>query len=365
MAVDFSPDRWDRVKESYKLWWEGKLGRPLIPVIITEQKPMRLKPSIPLLSQQNCHDFSITPKEVIDRIDYELSIYKFLGDAYPFVNMTEFGPGIIAAFLGAISDNSSGHVWFLPPENMKETSIKDIHFEYDPDNIWLNRVKSICMEGVKKWGDQVLIAMPDIGGALDILVSFRTNETLMYDMFDYPDEVERLIWEVHDLLFRYYRELNEIIRRYQNGYTDWSSLYSDKDSLVLQCDFSFMIGPGMFDEFAKPELQAACKKLSRSIYHLDGSGQLPHLDSILGISELDVVQWVPDPGQENCGLWPEVFGKINKAGKKIQIIKGGFEDIDHIIRAIGDAEGIHRSMMYLPASEEFKAVKYLNKLGML
>lgn len=364
MAIDFNPERWDKIKETYKLWWEGKLNRPIIPVAITGQYAGRPKPSIPLLNQGNCHDFSITPSEVIDRIDYELSTYKYLGDSFPLVNLVEFGPGILPLFCGAKLDNSSGHCWFFPQDKLKDISIKDIHLEYDPDNIWLNRIKNICTEAMERWKGQVMVGMPDMGGILDSLVTFRTNEKLMYDIFDYPEEVKRLTWEVHHLWFKFFEELNQILRPHNTGYCDWSTIYSDTPSYVLQCDFCFMIGPEMFDEFVKPELVASCKKLSRSIYHLDGSGQLPHLDSILEIPEVDAVQWVPDPNQEPSSLWSEVFRKINKAGKKIQIIKGDLKDIDEIIQAIGGVEGIHRSLMYLPASEEFEVVEYLRKFGM-
>ena len=49
-----------------------------------------------------------------------------------------------------------------------------------------------------------------------------------------------------------------------------------------------LISPQMFDEFAKPELEATCERLPRAFYHLDGPGQLPHLDSLLEIENLNV-----------------------------------------------------------------------------
>jgi hypothetical protein len=37
--------------------------------------------------------------------------------------------------------------------------------------------------------------------------------------------------------------------------------------------------------------------LPRTFYHLDGIGQLHHLDLVLSIAELDGVQWVPGDGK--------------------------------------------------------------------
>jgi 5-methyltetrahydrofolate--homocysteine methyltransferase len=364
MAIQFSPERWDRIRETYQLWWEGKLGRPLLPVVLTGVEAGRPMPPVPLLSQANCHDFDVSPEAVIDRIDYELSTYCFLGDAFPVVTLTEFGPGILPLFAGAVADNSSGHVWFGPPPGLQGKAIRDIHLEYAPDSRWAARIRDICRAAVRRWGGQVMVCMPDMGGGLDCLVTFLTNETLLYSLYDEPEEVRRLTWELHDLWFRVYDELNRILRAAGNGYCDWTTLYSDDPVYALQCDFSFMIGPKMFDEFVLPELSASCRRLPRSIYHVDGSGQLPHVDSLLRIPELDVVQWVPDPYQEESRLWPDLFRKIYRAGKKIQIIKGGFEDIDAIAEATGDPEGIHRSHMYLPAGAQGQAKAHLARYGL-
>jgi 5-methyltetrahydrofolate--homocysteine methyltransferase len=100
-----------------------------------------------------------------------------------------------------------------------------------------------------------------------------------------------------------------------------------------------MIGPDMFDEFVKPELEACCRKLTNAFYHLDGPGQLPHLDSLLQIEELAGVQWVPGAGQPDVTHWPEVYRKIHEAGKLIQLW-GGPRVLDTVAEQVGTAEGI-------------------------
>jgi len=48
------------------------------------------KPRAPILSQENCHDFSYSAEELIETLDWELSQHEFLGDAFPFVNFASF-----------------------------------------------------------------------------------------------------------------------------------------------------------------------------------------------------------------------------------------------------------------------------------
>ena len=336
--IDFSSQRWQQIKETYGKWWAGELERPLIPVVLNGRDPGRSKPAAPLLSQETCADFSWSPEQLIDRIDYELSCRTYLGDAFPYFNMDCFGPGVAAAFLGARLDNSTGRVWFFPPA---EQAIKDIHFEYDPNNIWLQRVKSIYQAGMDRWQGSVLMGMTDLGGSLDILSSFRPSEHLLLDLYDSPDEVERLLWEGHELWHRYYTELNAVLQPVNPGYSDWGTMYSPTPTYMLQCDFSYMISPKMFRKFVLPELKATCQRLPHSFYHLDGIGQIRHLSSLLEIDDLDGVQWIHGDGKPDSGNWPEIFQTIHKGQKLIQVCSGGFPALDKIRTQIGTLKGVH------------------------
>lgn len=126
------------------------------------------------------------------------------------VNFDVFGPGVLAAFLGATLDNSSGNVWFHPTE---ELELSEMHFEYQPDNLWFNRIKDIYGAGIRKWKGNVLMGMPDLGGIMDIVATLRGSENLLYDLYDEPEEVKRVSREIQELWLRYYKELNEILRR--------------------------------------------------------------------------------------------------------------------------------------------------------
>jgi 5-methyltetrahydrofolate--homocysteine methyltransferase len=275
---------------------------------------------------------------LIDRIDYELSCRVFLGDAFPFFNMDCFGPGVAAAFLGARLDNSSGRVWFYPPENR---SIKELHFEFDPENIWFQRIKAIYKAAMERWQGSVLMGMTDLGGSMDILSTFRPSEQLLLDLYDEPDEVERLLWECHEIWHRYYAELNAVLQPVNPGHSDWGAIYSETPTYMLQCDFSYMISPKMFRNLIIPELEASSKRLPHSFYHLDGIGQIPHLNALLHIEELDGVQWVHGAGKPDSGNWPEVFQTIHQGKKLIQVISGDFPALEKIQSQIGTLKGVH------------------------
>lgn len=363
MPIAFSPERWEQVRTTYRKWWAGELERPIIPIELVGRDPGRPMPDAPLLTQANCSDFTYSPEQLIDRIDYELARRVYLGDAFPWFNMDVFGPGVAAAFMGARLDNTSGRVWFWPPR--ADVPITDIHLEYDPNNPWLKRLKTLCAAAMDRWQGQVLMSMTDLGGNLDIPATFVTTQTLLTELYDHPEEVERLTWEAHACWRRFYDEINAILQPVNPGYTDWSGIYSEQPSYMLQCDFSYMISPRMFARFVLPELSATCQRLPRTFYHLDGIGQLHHLDLVLSIAELGGVQWVPGDGKPDCAHWPEVYRKIAAAGKKIQIINGGLDAVAAVIEQIGAHKGVQVRVASAPLEMEHTLRTGLARFGVV
>jgi 5-methyltetrahydrofolate--homocysteine methyltransferase len=331
LSIDFSSERWDAVRKTFRHFWAGTLDRPVAMALCKGRDPGRPEPPAPYPGQHNCHDFSWTPEQVIDRVDWELSKLVFLGDAYPNFYTGYFGPGCIAAFLGAKIDNSTGKVWFFPE---KELPITELHFEYDPDNAWLRRVKDVVAAAARRWQDEVVVLMPDMGAPFDVLSMFRPGEQLLYDLYDHPADVKRVSMELHVLFHRFYDELAEAMQADKYGYSDWSRIYSETPCHMLSCDFSYLIGTEMFDAFERPILADSCRRLPHNFYHLDGTGQLPHLDSILAIKELHGIQWVPGAGQPDCDQWPEVYRRIQKAGKRIQVMSG-LDVYEKVLKQLG------------------------------
>ena len=356
--IHFSDKQWERVIDNYRKWWKGELGRPILPVIFSGTDPGRPMSSSPLLQYINCGDLSIPAEALIDRLDYELSTYEFCGDSFPWVRMHDFGPGVAAAFLGATLEPAKDTVWFHLD---KKIPVEELHLVYDENNIWLNRIKDIYRAGMKKWGDSVCMAMTDIGGNLDILASFLGTETLLYEVQDHPKEVKRLCLEITDLWQKFFWELQEIIRG-QRVFSDWSSRLCEEPCYMLQCDFSYMTGPELFRDFVHDDLASLSSALD-TFYHLDGIGELIHLDDILSIDHIRGIQWVPGAGEPETRDWSGLFEKISAAGKKIMM---GYEldrYLDEIIQVVGKPDDLIKMQISYPMEKKEPVLKTLAKYG--
>jgi len=335
MPINFSADRWERLKENNKLWWAGKLGRPCIQLYTPSGDPGRPEPEVPGYSFTSFYDFSVPVEDIVDRWDYNLSCQKYFGDAYPHI-FPNFGAGALAAFLGTELKNDDQTTWFHT-DDIKE--VADLKLHLNPNNIWYKRVKDICKAAMDRWQGSVQVSMTDIGGILDVLSSFRTAERLLMDLYDCPDDVKARINDLHKLWWQCYDEINSILQPTNPGHTAWAGIFSTEPHYMLQSDFAYMIGPDMFDEFVLPELSTTCKRLTNAFYHLDGQGQLPHLDSLLSIPELKGIQWVPGDGSPGLTQWPHVMQKIHNTGRKIHLW-GSIKVLDEVVQQLGSGENI-------------------------
>ncbi|NLD86968.1 MAG: hypothetical protein GX633_01740 [Clostridiales bacterium] len=320
MGVHFDKSRMERVRAAHDSWFEGKLNRPLLSITLYDAYPSD-KPLENPLTMENYDDFSRSPEEVIELLDRQLSTCEFIGDGFPFVDLSAFGPGVLAAFCGGKADNSTGTVWFSPPDGNDEKPLSEIHAEYNPTHPWAERIKAIYKAGLDRWNGCVMLGIPDLGGILDVASSLIGSERLLYALIDEPDEVFRLISELEQVWYAAYNDFAAVLAP-QNGYTNWSGLLSSVPSYILQCDFSYMISPQMFSEFVLPTLRRDTEKLGYTIYHLDGVGQLPHLDAILSLEKLNAVQWVYGAGKPTAGHWIDIYRRITESGRGIMVIDG-------------------------------------------
>jgi 5-methyltetrahydrofolate--homocysteine methyltransferase len=103
---------------------------------------------------------------------------------------------------------------------------------------------------------------------------------------------------------------------------------------MLQCDFAYMISPEMFERFVVPDIAACCDHLDCGFYHLDGPGQIPHVDLLCDIPRLRGIQWLPGDGNPTPEHWPELLAHIRQRGRLVQVFVSAQGALD-IVRQLG------------------------------
>ena len=316
----FSDADWARLERDWTAWWNHDLSRPML--VATSTRPAdRPRPSWWESIGKIAHD--IPAEAVAEEVWDDICRTCHAGDAWPraWIN---FGPGVAAAFLGAAPDLAPDTMWFHPGI-WKDKPLEEIRPAYDLDNKWWRRVQDLTRACIAKFDGRAQVGFTDIGGNLDIAASLRETQFLLMDCLDDPAAVGDLCRRITPLWLRYYSEQYALIGPAGRGTSAWAPLWSPRRTYMLQCDFSYMISPELFGRWVVPDIAACCAEMEHGFYHLDGKGELPHLDHLFAIPELKGVQWIPGAGQPEAGdpVWWPVLKRIRDAGKLVQISTSG------------------------------------------
>jgi hypothetical protein len=310
-ALHFTEGDWERVERNWTAWWRGETDRPLV---ILEAMTDRRYSMSTWFGHLARYPLSQPAEEIVDGLDPQFAALALFGDAFPKW-WPNFGPGVVAAFLGSPVDASTGTTWFYP----SGVSLENADLVYSTENPWWRRVEAVTRSGLVRWGGCAVIGHTDLGGNLDILASLRGTQQLLLDLYDAPQHVERLLAQITRLWLQYYEAFYDLVAQSNRGTSCWAPLWFPGKGYMLQSDFAYMISPAMFERLVMPDLTACCDALDYAFYHLDGKGQIKHLNMLLSIERLRGIQWVPGDGAPPPEQWLPLLKRIRDAGKLCQV----------------------------------------------
>lgn len=296
-----------------KFWKREKLSRPILN-ISTQKKEFYKKPES--IEQKWLDENFIVGSAIHDSQSRE-----FLAEGIPFL-FTNFGAGCLSACIGGDYQLSENTIWFDRNPIIDDwEKLPEIKFDTNSE-MWQN-VERVQKKAFRH--SEFNTSITDIGGILDIICSLRGTENMLYDLYDYPDEVKAMTKHVTKLWFEAFELQKEAVKNAGQPYNNWMNIPSSKPWYPIQCDFSYMISPVQFEKFVLPHIIEQVNHLERSVYHLDGVGEIPHLDMLLDIEDLTAIQWVPGGGQPPKWdeKWFSMYKKIQDKKKNL-VLNGGF-----------------------------------------
>jgi len=254
-----------------------------------------------------------------------------------------FGPGSLALYLGSQPGWEAETVWYKPCVTDPDTHPP---FCLDPNNHWWKTQIALIEGMIAQAHGDYFVGCPDMVEHWDILGSLRDTQTLLMDMIERPEWVMRRIDQINLAWCQAYDVIYEILRK-QDGMFGWFRTWAPGKVAKLQCDGSSMFSPEMFREFVQPALSMQCQWLDYSLYHLDGSQCLCHLDALLEIEALNAIEWTPDPRVPTGGSphWYDLYRRILKAGKRVQVLGARANEIEPLLDAVG-GDGINFLCVY-------------------
>ncbi len=313
---------WREAEERINAWWQNDtIDRPAIIVKAPKaglsraewdaiQSPVGTPPD-------GVMDWYTNPERVVARCNEFVDNTFWGGEALPVVYPVNISlVAITAAYLGCTytisPDSYTG--WAEPVIDDWETRQP---IAYDPDNEWWKISRTLLDAAAEQALGRYYVGMPDLNAPTQAVALLRDTQRLAFDLIDNPEPILPAMWEANRAWYRYWQAANGVVHQWIDGYLYWMGVWSDVASADLQCDFSVLISPKMFDKYFLPPLEEQTRWIDRTIFHLDGPGAIPHLDSLLALPRLNGIQWVPGDGKPPMSKWLPLLRRIQARGKTL------------------------------------------------
>jgi hypothetical protein len=352
-------ENWSKTQQRFNAWWNGdKTDRPMLKVIARRKKALEAIESVQPAA--NPRDYHLDVERIVKELRNACKTHVFMAEAFPYLDIN-IGPGSMATYLGSEPNFAWDTVWY-------NECIHDWdqwgEINFNPDNYWWKLHQELISKAHLLSDGDFPIAIPDIVENIDILSAMRGPQKLCYDLIDEPDKVKSFIERIGPLYFKYYDAIHHIVKLDDSSscYTAFS-IWGPGKTAKVQSDFSALISTSQFREFVLPTLRMQCRQLDNSLYHLDGSNAIRHLDALMEIDELNALQWSPGDGKPDGSdkEWYKIYERVRNAGKSlwISICDGTVEDwikgASKIVKAFG-SQGLY---LLFPVMEEEDAKRLI------
>lgn len=242
-----------------------------------------------------------------------------LGELLPWVRV-DIGPEAPAAFLGVplhLSEEEQT-AWNTP---IIESWDQPPVFQFDPDNTWFRLVIRLLERAAEDARGRYLVCLPDMGGAIDVLVNMRSPTQLCMDIMDDAREhVKTAAMQIADAWAPMYQQILNTILDRGAGYLNQMSPWSNEAYVVPTCDFTALVGPDDFEECCLPSLRRQAEHAGRICFHLDGPQAARHAETLGKQDWIHTVQYSPGAGTPSALEKVDMLRGLQEAGKPVIVI---------------------------------------------
>lgn len=307
---------WGNVKKRWEAWWDCDIyDRVLLQVYAP--KKTKVIDDTDILKDDNDPDKKWADMHhIIKREKIKIENTYYGGEALPFIN-PNWSVGN-TCFYGCKPHFAAGTVW-VDPLPLEQDGLPRIKF--DKESYWWKWIQDFTEEAARQsCGKYYLI--PEFGNsAADTLAMIRDSQVFMFDMIDNPEWVkssQNIITEdlnmITDKLWEKMSE-NDV-----EGYLNWNSCWSPRKTLVFDADVSSMVSPSQYKELMLPLIVEKMSTVEYRQYHVDGEALAKaHLDTLLGLPELQALQWMPGDGRFEIMQWLPLIKKVQEKKKSLQV----------------------------------------------
>ncbi len=338
----FKPDREEAARRWEASFAEGIIDRPVVCVTAPKE-------GAPPAQGSSYHERVFGDlDELIERGLRGAEATYWGGEAVPAF-WTSFGPDEIGVFCGATfgwREHSGDTNWSIP---FVEDWARDLPLRLQHDHPLWQRMLEFYRRAAARMAGKMLLAPLDLHTNMDLLAAVRGPERLCADLLDCPALIDRAMDDARAVFREVWAAIAEAGRMDDQGYSH--GCYSMAGAAVLQCDFSCMISPAMFDRWAMPALEEEAEIVKHAVYHWDGPGALVHFDALTASRGLYSLSYVPGAGQGSHLEYLDLYRRVQARGKAVHV-GGSVEEVKQMHRELRPEKTIYSTWAASPAEAE-------------
>ncbi|MCC8103452.1 MAG: trimethylamine corrinoid protein 2 [Clostridiales bacterium] len=313
---------WEQAKKRLTALWDREI---LDRCCISVAAPRDGKTNVHIFAQGECNpddpadveDYWMNPERIWKRNIQRLENAYFGGESLPVV-MPNFGTSGHCVYYGARYILRPETIWFEPVVE----DLDGYPWKYDRENPFYRRQREIVRYLAEKGKGNYLLSMPDNCGTLDAIGHLHGSSETLLDMYDEPEALSEAIVAINngwtdaaETFYQLMKDCNE-----GGGCVGWMDTWAPGRHAQMQCDMSVMFSPDCYERFAVPELKKQMEWVEYPVYHLDGKEQINHLDHLLALDQLKMIQWMNVEGQETPAHFIPVLKRMQEAGKVVLVM---------------------------------------------
>lgn len=220
---------------------------------------------------------------------------RFNAETFP-VYMPNLGPNFYAAVHGAEMEFGETTSWCEPIVENEDDLAK---IQFSRDNKYYKSMYELTYAALDVCDGQFLVGYTDLHPGMDCAAAWRGTESLCMDMVLNQSMVEKLMALSTKHFLDVYDEFYTILKDHGQPSVTWMNIpVPDGRMHIPSNDFSFMISPDMFKQFALPTLREEVRTMTHNVFHVDGKGVANHIDDILSVDGVNTIQWVQGMGDD-------------------------------------------------------------------
>lgn len=313
LELEGMPDFEKAMKRIYA-WYEGE---------IIDRAPVRFTAHNSFVSEKQRAGTWKTLKDKWYDVEFQVESFmesikgrRFLGETFP-VFWPNLGPNFFAALYGSSLDFAEVTSWAEP-------CLKDwdgiSKLKLNLESEYFRKIEELTRYALDRCAGKFMVGYTDLHPGLDCVAAWRDTQNLLFDFYDYPDEVKQAIKIAVADFQKVYDYFDDMLKEKKQLSVTWMGIPSFGKMHIPSCDFSAMISTQQFIEFNLPVLQAEVKPMAHNIFHLDGKDVARHLDIILEVPEIDAIQWVQGVGDDKPIMqWVPLIKRIQSVGKSVVV----------------------------------------------